>query len=92
MIKIKKGLTIPIAGEPRQEILDSPCVKKVALVGPDYIGMKPTMSVQVGDEVKIGQLLFTDKKMPDVRYTSPGGGKNCRNSTWCKKGFHVHCN
>jgi Na+-transporting NADH:ubiquinone oxidoreductase subunit A len=36
--------------------------------------MKPTMEVQVGDRVKLGQLLFTDKKTPGVRYTSPGAG------------------
>ena len=32
------------------------------------------MSVQVGDRVKIGQLLFTDKKTEGVKYTSPASG------------------
>ena len=45
------------------------------MVGRDYKGMKPTMEVDVGDEVKKGQTLFTDKKMPNVRYASPAGGK-----------------
>lgn len=74
MIKIKKGLDLPIAGEPKQEILDGPPVRSVALVAADYIGMKPTMVVRDGDTVKLGQLLFTDKRNPSVQYTAPGAG------------------
>ena len=50
-------------------------MRHVALVGDDYPGMKPTMAVQVGDQVKLGQMLFTDKKRPGVKYTAPGCGK-----------------
>jgi Na+-transporting NADH:ubiquinone oxidoreductase subunit A len=32
------------------------------------------MHVEVGDDVRLGQLLFEDKKMPGVRYTSPASG------------------
>jgi len=62
MINIKKGLDLPITGTPEQVISDSAKVTEVALVGPDYVGMKPTMAVQVGDRVKKGQVIFTDKK------------------------------
>ena len=75
MHRIKKGLDLPIAGEPRQEIELGHRVSKVALIGPDSIGLKPTMEVQVGDRVKVGQLLLTDKKNPGVKYTSPGAGE-----------------
>ena len=71
MIKIKKGLDLPIAGKPEQNIAQGNEVSQVALVGSDYVGMKPTMQVQVGDQVKKGQLLFTDKKTEGVNYTSP---------------------
>lgn len=74
LINIKKGLDVPIKGEPEQKIRDEKPVNKVAVVGPDYVGMKPTMEVQVGDRVKLGQVLFADKKMPQVRYTAPGSG------------------
>ena len=73
--KIRKGLNVPIAGEPRQEIVEAPRVRRVALIGDDYIGMRPTMAVSPGDSVKTGDLLFTDKKTEGVRYTSPGTGK-----------------
>ncbi len=75
MFRIKKGLDVPITGDPRQEITAGPVVRSVALIGDDYVGMKPTMEVQEGDEVKLGQVLFTDKKNPGVRYTSPGAGR-----------------
>lgn len=74
MIKIKRGLDVPIQGAPRQEIEDAPAARAVALVGFDYVGMKPTMEVSEGDRVKLGQLLFTDKKNEGVRYTAPAGG------------------
>jgi Na+-transporting NADH:ubiquinone oxidoreductase subunit A len=72
--KLKKGLDLPISGRPVQEISEGRDVKTVALIGPDYVGMKPAFSVAEGDHVKLGQPLFTDKKMPDVRFTAPGSG------------------
>jgi len=75
MIRIKRGLDLPIEGEPDPSIHAGNTVKTVALVGADYVGMKPTMEVQEGDAVKLGQLLFIDKKTPGVRYTSPGAGR-----------------
>ena len=75
LTKIKKGLTLPITGDPEQVISESNIPKRVAVLGDDYVGMKPTMEVKVGDRVKLGQVLFSDKKMPAVKYTSPGAGK-----------------
>jgi Na+-transporting NADH:ubiquinone oxidoreductase subunit A len=74
LTKIKKGLNVPIAGEPEQVITEGKVSKKVALIGYDYVGMKPTMAAAVGDRVKLGQLLFTDKKMAGVKFTAPGAG------------------
>jgi len=74
MIKIRRGLALPISGEPQQEIHTAEAVRSVALLGGDYVGMKPAMMVQAGDEVKTGQVLFTDKKNPEVAFTSPAGG------------------
>lgn len=75
LVKIKKGLNLPITGEPKQVIEEGQKITKVALLGEDYIGMKPTMIAQVGDVVKTGDVLFTDKKLPKVKFTSPGSGK-----------------
>jgi Na+-transporting NADH:ubiquinone oxidoreductase subunit A len=74
MIKIRHGLDLPISGGPRQSIEDGPQIRSVAVIGFDYHGMKPTMAVQVGDKVKLGQELFSDKKTPGVKYTAPASG------------------
>lgn len=74
-IKVRRGLDLPITGRPRQVVADGPRIRRAALLGEDYIGMKPTMEVNVGDSVRRGQLLFTDKKTEGVRYTSPACGR-----------------
>ncbi|NIA28688.1 MAG: Na(+)-translocating NADH-quinone reductase subunit A [Actinobacteria bacterium] len=86
-INIRKGLNLPIAGEPVQQVDQGQSVNRVALLGDDYVGMKPTMMVQVGDQVKLGQLLFTDKKMPGVKFTSPGSGKVVEINRGAKRKF-----
>ena len=74
MVKIKRGMDIPIEGAPQQVIEDAPASRAVGVVGYDYEGMKPTMEVREGERVKLGQLLFTDKKTEGVRYTAPASG------------------
>ena len=71
----KRGLRLPILGQPSQQIEGAKQPRKVALLGADYVGMRPTMQVKVGETVRRGQLLFEDKKMPGVRFTSPAAGK-----------------
>lgn len=73
-IEIKKGLDLPISGAPDQMIRTTNEVRRVALIGDDYIGMKPTMLVSPGDKVVGGQKVFTDKKNDGVVFTSPGCG------------------
>jgi len=74
MIKITKGLDLPIQGAPQQTIQDGNSVTRVAILGEEYIGMRPTMHAQVGDKVKKGQILFEDKKNPGVKFTAPAAG------------------
>ena len=75
MIKITKGLDLPIEGVPQQTIHDGNKINRVAVLGEEYIGMRPTMHVQEGDVVKKGQVLFEDKKNPGVLFTAPIAGK-----------------
>ncbi|WP_041394657.1 Na(+)-translocating NADH-quinone reductase subunit A [Photobacterium profundum] len=75
MITIKKGLDIPISGTPTQVINDGNTITRVALLGEEYVGMRPTMHTRVGDVVKKGQVLFEDKKNPGVKFTAPASGK-----------------
>jgi len=73
-IKISKGLDIPIVGVPEPIIEAGNSVRSVAVLGSDYVGLKPRMLVQVGDQVRLGQPLFADKRDPEVMFTAPGGG------------------
>lgn len=74
MITIKKGLDLPIAGEPSRDITEHHPTQ-VAVIGYDYVGMKPTMNVTEGDVVAKGQPIFEDKKRVGVIYTAPAAGK-----------------
>lgn len=74
-IKIKKGLDIPIKGEPEKAISDGAEVKTVAAVATDVSGIRPRMAVQEGDRVRLGQVLYHDKRNPEVPFTAPGAGE-----------------
>ena len=75
MNEISKGLDLPISGVPVLNISDQPKCTSVSLLGNDFVGMKPTMLVKVGDKVKAGQKLFEDKKNLGVFYSAPAGGE-----------------
>ena len=52
MIRIKRGLDLPLAGTPEPRIDDAgPQVRRVAVLGADYPGMRPTLKVAEGDRV-----------------------------------------
>ncbi len=72
--RVTRGLQIPIAGQPDPVIDRRPSVSRVALLAEDYVGLRPTLHVNVGDSVRRGQILFEDKKLPGVRYTAPAAG------------------
>ena len=74
MISIRRGLDLPISGAPQQVIHAGPKIRTVALLGPDYPGLKPGMLVRVGDRVSKGQALFTDKRAEGVHFTAPAAG------------------
>ena len=75
MFKISKGLSLPLCGEPGTQIETAPQPRQVALLGCDYQDMKPTLQVAEGDQVMLGQPLFTDKKNTRVVFTAPAAGK-----------------
>jgi Na+-transporting NADH:ubiquinone oxidoreductase subunit A len=76
MIKVKRGLNIPIAGKPEQRIHPVPPVRRVGVLGQDYGAYKrlPTLLVNEGDRVLLGQPLVRGKHLNAVTTTSPGTG------------------
>lgn len=74
-VKLRKGLNLPITGAPRQDVEQSKPVKRVAVVGADYINLKPTIVVSEGDAVVSGTALMFDKNVPEAQIVSPISGK-----------------
>lgn len=70
----KKGLDLPLTGEPVPTIGPAAPVSHVALLGADYPGLKPALRVQPGDPVQRGQALFEDRRRPGVLFTAPAAG------------------
>ncbi len=74
MIKTKKGLNLPISGNPSLDVDFSTSINSIAILGTDFVGLKPTMMVDEGDTVLSGQKLFENKKNPGTYITAPLSG------------------
>ncbi|WP_282027195.1 Na(+)-translocating NADH-quinone reductase subunit A [Ruegeria faecimaris] len=73
--KLKKGLELPVQGAPEQTIHPGPEFKTVGVLGGDYLGLKPRMLVQEGDDVQRGTPLFCHKDAPEAMMVAPLSGK-----------------
>jgi len=74
-IKLKKGLDLPVTGAPVQKVQTGPVARTVALLGADYVGLKPRLAVKEGDVVASGTPVFAHKDTPDVAVVSPVCGR-----------------
>ena len=72
--RLKRGLDLPLAGDPEQVIHPAAEVSRVGVLGADQVGLKPTFHVRPGERVRRGQLLFDDKARPGVRHTAAAAG------------------
>lgn len=72
---LKKGLALPVTGAPDQGDVTPIDVKNVAVLGADYIGLKPRLAVQEGDVVAAGAPIFAHKDTPDVKVVAPLSGR-----------------
>lgn len=71
----KKGLDLPVTGAPDQTISDAAPVRQVAVLGADYLGLKPRLAVAEGDTVGAGAPLFAHKDTPEVQVVAPVSGR-----------------
>ena len=74
-IRIKKGYHLNIAGTPQAQIAELPRPARVAALPERIPFIKPRLLVQEGDAVAVGSPLFEDKRFPQVKFLSPGGGR-----------------
>ncbi len=74
VIKIKKGLTINLAGAAEPLFSEVNEAKFYGIKPSDYVGLTPKLRVKVGDTVKVGTTLFVDKQNQDTCFVSPVSG------------------
>ena len=74
-VRIKNGYNLNIAGQPSPETAAAAAPARVAVLPERIPFVKPKLRVKVGDSVKVGSVLFVDKRNPDIKFLSPGGGK-----------------
>jgi len=74
IIKIKKGLNIPLAGSASPVVESTPFSDFYGVRPSDFHGLEPKMLVKEGDEVKAGTPLFYNKHDDRVVVTSPVSG------------------
>ncbi|WP_120502007.1 Na(+)-translocating NADH-quinone reductase subunit A [Roseovarius sp. EL26] len=72
---LKRGLELPVTGAPAQDINSGPECRHVGVLGADYLGLKPRMLVQEGDDVKRGTPLFCHKDAEEAMMVAPMSGK-----------------
>ncbi len=73
-IKIKKGLRIPLLGEPDERLRGTVTSEQVRICPEDYPGVIPRLTVKEGDAVKAGTPLFHEKDHPEMVFVSPVSG------------------
>lgn len=72
---IRKGLNLPLFGEPIKELKPAKFVSNHAIRPSEFIGLKPKLAVKVGDKVKAGQTILFDKKNERIKIPSPISGE-----------------
>ncbi len=72
---LRKGLNVPITGAPKADIEAAPKVSTYAVLGDDYIGLKPRILVAEGDVVGAGTPIMLNKDVPEAQIVSPVAGK-----------------
>lgn len=73
--RIRRGLDLPLAGAPQQQVDGPHNSTHVALLATDQPGLKPSFLVQPGDRVRRGQWLYQDKGAPGVGFAAPAAGE-----------------
>ncbi|MGM9705713.1 MAG: Na(+)-translocating NADH-quinone reductase subunit A [Prevotella sp.] len=74
VIKLRKGLDINLKGKAAHDKTGVAKSEMYGLVPDDFVGIVPKVVVREGDRIKAGDVLFVNKKFPDVKFSSPVSG------------------
>ncbi len=75
VIKIKRGLDIPLVGSAEKVFAQVALPELFAIKPTDFQGLTPKVMAKVGDKVKAGTVLFVDKHRPEIKFVSPVSGE-----------------
>lgn len=74
VIRLKKGLDIKLNGAAGKVVKTAGNSDFYGVKPTDFRALTPRLVVKAGDEVKAGDVLFTDKYRPEVKFTTPVSG------------------
>jgi Na+-transporting NADH:ubiquinone oxidoreductase subunit A len=74
VINIKRGLDIKLQGKAKDIFTKADLPDLFAVCPDDFYGITPKVVVKDGEAVKVGSVLFHDKKNPDIIVVSPASG------------------
>ncbi|MGD9136860.1 MAG: 4Fe-4S dicluster domain-containing protein [Desulfobacterales bacterium] len=73
-VRIRKGYNLKVAGSPAATAQKTEQPTHLALL-PEHIPfVKPRLKIAKGDRVALGSPLIEDKRNPQIKFLSPGGG------------------
>lgn len=88
---IKKGIHLQMPGAPSQCVdhladlgesnKSTTTIQRVAVSGEDFPRLQPEFKISQGDNVALGQALFSDRNTPEIVFTSPVSGSVTRIET-----------
>ncbi len=73
-VEVRKGYTLNLSGAPTTDLDVLPRPRRVAMLPETLPFIKPRLSIREAQPVALGGGLFHDKRHPQVRFLSPGGG------------------
>lgn len=75
--KLTKGYDIPLAGGATDRIADIAAGTTYSVKPKDFVAMSPIPKIlkAEGEEVLAGEILFFDKKRPEIKYVAPVSGE-----------------
>ena len=74
VIRIRRGLDIKLKGGAKDLFAKADPTDLFAVIPDDFHGITPKVVVKDGEKVKVGTVLFYDKKNPDIKIVSPVSG------------------
>ncbi|MEL7163757.1 MAG: NADH:ubiquinone reductase (Na(+)-transporting) subunit A, partial [Bacteroidota bacterium] len=74
---LKKGYDIPLEGVPAGSVDLTAKATRFAIMPPDFIGLMPIpkVTVEPGDTVRAGDIVFFDKKLDRIKFAAPVSGE-----------------